>query len=87
LVSLICLRQIDLKALVAYSSVAHISLVIGGLIVFMSWGWGFSYTLIIAHGLCSSGLFFLVNLFYERLGSRRLVINKGILRFIPRISL
>ena len=87
LVRLICLRQIDLKALVAYSSVAHIRLVIGGLIVLFRWGWGFSYTLIIAHGLCSSGLFFLVNLFYERLGRRRLLINKGILRFIPRISL
>lgn len=87
LVSLICLRQIDLKALVAYSSVAHIRLVIGGLIVLISWGWGFSYTLIIAHGLCSSGLFYLVNLFYERLRRRSLLINKGIIVFIPRISL
>lgn len=87
LVSLICLRQIDLKALVAYSSVAHMRLVIGGLMVLISWGWGFSYTLIIAHGLCSSGLFFLVNLFYERLGRRSLLINKGILTFIPRVSL
>lgn len=33
LVSLICLRQIDLKSLVAYSSVAHIRLVIAGLIL------------------------------------------------------
>jgi NADH-ubiquinone oxidoreductase chain 4 len=87
LVSLVCLRQIDLKALVAYSSVAHISLVIGGLIVLMSWGWGFSYALIIAHGLCSSGLFYLVNLVYERLGSRRLLINKGLLSFMPNVSM
>jgi NADH-ubiquinone oxidoreductase chain 4 len=87
LVSLVCLRQIDLKALVAYSSVAHISLVIGGLIVLISWGWGFSYALIIAHGLCSSGLFYLVNLVYERLGSRSLFINKGLLSFIPNISI
>ena len=87
LVRLICLRQIDLKSLVAYSSVAHISLVIGGLIVLLSWGWGFSYSLIIAHGLCSSGLFYLVNLTYERLGSRRLLINKGILSFIPRVAI
>jgi NADH-ubiquinone oxidoreductase chain 4 len=36
LVSLICIRQIDLKSLVAYSSVAHISLVIGGLILLTS---------------------------------------------------
>lgn len=87
LVSLVCLRQIDLKALVAYSSVAHMRLVIGGLIVLLRWGWGFSYSLIIAHGLCSSGLFYLVNLTYERLGSRRLLINKGILSFIPRIAI
>nr|YP_010728419.1 NADH dehydrogenase subunit 4 [Stictochironomus akizukii]WEF49647.1 NADH dehydrogenase subunit 4 [Stictochironomus akizukii] len=87
LVSLMCMRQIDLKALVAYSSVAHMSLVIGGLMVLLSWGWGFSYSLMIAHGLCSSGLFFLVNLFYERLGSRSLLINKGMLSFMPSISM
>jgi NADH-ubiquinone oxidoreductase chain 4 len=72
---------------VAYSSVAHIRLVIAGLIVFMRWGWGFSYSLIIAHGLCSSGLFYLVNLYYERLGSRRLILNKGILGVFPSLTL
>jgi len=87
LVRLICLRQIDLKSLVAYSSVAHISLVIAGIIIFIRWGWGFSYSLIIAHGLCSSGLFYLVNLYYERLGSRRLILNKGMLGFFPSLTL
>lgn len=87
LVRLICLRQIDLKSLVAYSSVAHIRLVIAGLIIFSCWGWGFSYSLMIAHGLCSSGLFYLVNVYYERLGSRRLIINKGILSIFPRLTL
>nr|YP_010587778.1 NADH dehydrogenase subunit 4 [Nilodorum tainanus]WAB46387.1 NADH dehydrogenase subunit 4 [Nilodorum tainanus] len=87
LVSLICLRQIDLKSLVAYSSVAHMSLVIGGLMVLLSWGWGFSYSLMIAHGLCSSGLFYLVNLTYERLGSRSLLINKGMLSYMPSIAM
>nr|YP_010580007.1 NADH dehydrogenase subunit 4 [Chironomus javanus]UZS77046.1 NADH dehydrogenase subunit 4 [Chironomus javanus] len=87
LVSLVCLRQIDLKSLVAYSSVAHMSLVIGGLMVLLSWGWGFSYSLMIAHGLCSSGLFYLVNLTYERLGSRSLLINKGMLSFMPSVAM
>uniref|UniRef100_A0AB39A6R2 NADH-ubiquinone oxidoreductase chain 4 n=1 Tax=Harnischia angularis TaxID=3231395 RepID=A0AB39A6R2_9DIPT len=87
LVSIVCLRQIDLKALVAYSSVAHMSLVIGGLMVLLSWGWGFSYSLMIAHGLCSSGLFYLVNLTYERLGSRSLLINSGMLAFMPSVSM
>lgn len=87
LVSLICLRQTDLKALIAYSSVAHMGIVLGGLITLSYWGFCGSFTLIIAHGLCSSGLFCLANISYERLGSRSLLINKGLMNFIPRITL
>jgi len=87
IVSLICLRQIDLKVLIAYSSVAHMGIVLSGLITLSIWGLCGSYTLIIAHGLCSSGLFCLANISYERSGSRSLLINKGILNFIPRITL
>lgn len=87
LVSILCLRQVDLKSLIAYSSVSHISIVIGGIITINYWGFRGSYTLIIAHGLCSSGLFCLANISYERTGSRSLFINKGIINFIPRICL
>jgi len=86
-ISLICLRQIDLKSLIAYSSVAHIGLVLRGLITLIMWGLIGSFRLIIAHGLCSSGLFCLANINYERVMRRRILINKGILNFIPRISL
>jgi NADH-ubiquinone oxidoreductase chain 4 len=87
LVSFVCLRQTDLKALVAYSSVAHMGLVLGGLITLTYWGICGAFTLIIAHGLCSSGLFCLTNISYERLGSRSLIINKGLLNFMPRMAL
>lgn len=87
LISLVCLRQIDIKALIAYSSVAHIGIVLGGLLTITYWGLRGSYTLIIAHGLCSSGLFSLANITYERVGRRSLIINKGLLNFIPRLSL
>lgn len=86
-VSLICLRQIDLKSLIAYSSIAHIRLVIGGLFILTNLGISISLILIIAHGLCSSGLFFLVNIIYERLNSRSIFINKGLINLIPRISI
>jgi len=86
LISLICLRQIDIKALIAYSSVAHIGIVLRGLITFTRWGLNRAYSLIIAHGLCSSGLFCLANITYERLGRRSLIINKGLLNFLPRLS-
>lgn len=87
LVRLICLRQTDLKSLIAYSSVAHIGIVLAGLIRITYWGLCGSYTLIIAHGLCSSGLFCLANISYERLGRRSLLINRGLLNFIPSIAL
>nr|YP_010946760.1 NADH dehydrogenase subunit 4 [Pseudophoraspis kabakovi]WGO57517.1 NADH dehydrogenase subunit 4 [Pseudophoraspis kabakovi] len=87
LVSLICMRQTDLKSLIAYSSVAHMGIVIGGLMTLMYWGFCGSYSLMIAHGLCSSGLFCLANITYERLGSRSLLINKGLMNFMPSMTL
>lgn len=87
LISLVCLCQVDMKALIAYSSVAHISLVISGLMTISYWGFTGSYVLIIGHGLCSSGLFCLSNIVYERVNRRSIFINKGLINFIPRIRL
>nr|YP_010999341.1 NADH dehydrogenase subunit 4 [Cricotopus trifascia]WPM93187.1 NADH dehydrogenase subunit 4 [Cricotopus trifascia] len=87
LISLICLRQMDMKALIAYSSVAHMGIVLGGLLTLTYWGLSGSYTLMIAHGLCSSGLFSIANMSYERVSSRSLMINKGLLNFMPSLSL
>nr|QNV11651.1 NADH dehydrogenase subunit 4 [Coenosia mollicula] len=87
LVSLICLRQTDLKALIAYSSVAHMGIVLSGLMTMTYMGLCGSYSLMIAHGLASSGLFCLANISYERLGSRSLFINSGLLNFMPSVSL
>ena len=87
IVRLICLRQVDIKALIAYSSVAHIGLVLSGLVVFGWWGLNGAVVVMIGHGLCSSGLFCLANIVYERIGRRSLLIRKGLINFIPRIAL
>nr|YP_010688297.1 NADH dehydrogenase subunit 4 [Layahima zonata]WBR65686.1 NADH dehydrogenase subunit 4 [Layahima zonata] len=87
LVSLICMRQVDLKSLIAYSSVSHMSLVIAGIMTMTYWGLSGSYTLMIGHGLCSSGLFCLANISYERTGSRSLLVNKGMMNFMPSMCL
>nr|WCR51095.1 NADH dehydrogenase subunit 4 [Meiligma sp. GTI-94] len=86
-VSLNCFCQVDIKSLIAYSSVAHMSLVIGGIMTMSYWGFMGSYVLMIGHGLCSSGMFCLANINYERLHSRSLFINKGMMNFIPSMSL
>nr|QAU54277.2 NADH dehydrogenase subunit 4 [Desmopachria sp. ITV9392]QPA36192.1 NADH dehydrogenase subunit 4 [Desmopachria sp. RRMO-2020]QPA36205.1 NADH dehydrogenase subunit 4 [Desmopachria sp. RRMO-2020]QPA36218.1 NADH dehydrogenase subunit 4 [Desmopachria sp. RRMO-2020]QPA36231.1 NADH dehydrogenase subunit 4 [Desmopachria sp. RRMO-2020] len=87
LVSFICLRQIDLKILIAYSSVAHMGLVLGGIMTLNYWGFCGSYVMMIAHGLCSSGLFCLANISYERLNSRSMFMNKGLISFMPSMTL
>ena len=87
IVSLICLRQTDIKSLIAYSSVAHMGLVLAGLVTSGRWGLRGAVTVIIGHGFCSSGLFCLANIVYERVGSRSLLVNKGLLNFMPRIAL
>nr|YP_010146922.1 NADH dehydrogenase subunit 4 [Amorphoscelis hainana]QQP01151.1 NADH dehydrogenase subunit 4 [Amorphoscelis hainana] len=86
-VSMMCLRQVDMKSLIAYSSVAHMGLVIGGLMTLNNWGFYMTFVLMIGHGLCSSGLFCLANISYERLGSRSLLINKGLMNLMPSMAL
>nr|YP_010946994.1 NADH dehydrogenase subunit 4 [Sorineuchora bivitta]WGO57751.1 NADH dehydrogenase subunit 4 [Sorineuchora bivitta] len=87
LISMVCLRQIDLKSLIAYSSVSHMGLVIGGLMTLYYWGFCGSYILMVGHGLCSSGLFCLANITYERLGSRNLLVTSGLMNFMPSMCL
>nr|YP_003587442.1 NADH dehydrogenase subunit 4 [Papilio maraho]ACN91369.1 NADH dehydrogenase subunit 4 [Papilio maraho] len=86
-ISLNCFSQVDMKSLIAYSSVAHMSLVICGIMTMNYWGYLGSYVMMIGHGLCSSGMFCLVNINYERLYSRSLFINKGMMNFMPSLSL
>nr|YP_009171573.1 NADH dehydrogenase subunit 4 [Mirhipipteryx andensis]AJW76428.1 NADH dehydrogenase subunit 4 [Mirhipipteryx andensis] len=86
-VSLMCMRQVDKKSLIAYSSVAHMSLVIGGILTMSHWGVMGGLVLMIGHGLCSSGLFCLANISYERVGSRSILINKGMINLLPSMSM
>nr|YP_009441651.1 NADH dehydrogenase subunit 4 [Monotoma quadricollis]AOY39170.1 NADH dehydrogenase subunit 4 [Monotoma quadricollis] len=87
IVSLICIRQVDIKSLIAYSSVAHMGFVLSGIMTFSLWGlWG-SLVMMLAHGLCSSGLFCLANIIYERSNTRSLYLNKGMMNLMPSLSL
>nr|AML26507.1 NADH dehydrogenase subunit 4 [Staphylinidae sp. BMNH 1274665] len=87
MVSMMCLRQNDMKSLIAYSSVAHMGLVLSGIMTLNFWGFCGSLVMMLAHGLCSSGLFCLANVCYERLGSRSIYLNKGLLSLMPSMSL
>nr|AYF57794.1 NADH dehydrogenase subunit 4 [Neohydatothrips samayunkur] len=84
--SMICLKQSDMKCLVAYSSISHMSLVIFGLFMMNKIGILGSFYMMFAHGFCSSGLFFLVNMCYKRSGTRNMILNKGLISYFPSLS-
>lgn len=87
IIRIICFRQIDIKILIAISSVVHIGLLLSSMITMFKLSFLGSYLIIISHGLCSSGLFYMLNLCYLVTNSRLIIINKGIIIFIPSISL
>ena len=82
----LCLRIRDIKVIIAYSSVVHIRLVFIGVIRYFSWGLNGAMVIIVAHGLCSSGIFAQANMVYERRHSRSLTLNKGLLTISPSFS-
>nr|QUO98695.1 NADH dehydrogenase subunit 4 [Hyphessobrycon amandae] len=79
----ICLRQTDLKSLIAYSSVSHMGLVVAGILVQTPWGLSGAIILMIAHGLVSSALFCLANTTYERTHSRTMILARGLQVLFP----
>lgn len=82
----ICVRQTDVKALIAYSSVRHIGLATAGIMSNTQWGWQGAFIILIAHGLCSSCIFSLANITYETISSRGIYITKGIITFFPSLT-
>nr|YP_009633303.1 NADH dehydrogenase subunit 4 [Hemiramphus limbatus]QBS54653.1 NADH dehydrogenase subunit 4 [Hemiramphus limbatus] len=82
----ICLRQTDLKSLIAYSSVSHMGLVAAGILIQTPWGFTGALILMIAHGLTSSALFCLANTNYERTHSRTMVLARGLQMALPLMT-
>nr|AAK08551.1 NADH dehydrogenase subunit 4 [Casuarius bennetti] len=84
--SSICLRQTDLKSLIAYSSVSHMGLVIAASMIQTDWSFSGAMILMISHGLTSSMLFCLANTNYERTHSRILLLARGLQPLLPLMS-
>nr|QCL17180.1 NADH dehydrogenase subunit 4 [Asotana magnifica] len=87
MVGVLCMRQVDVKCLIALSSVAHMSMVVGCVFLQSVWGYNSSLMVMVGHGLCSSGLFCVINMVYKFVGSRSMSVMKGICLIIPAMSL
>nr|CAH18626.1 NADH dehydrogenase subunit 4 [Gavialis gangeticus] len=83
---MICLRQTDLKSLIAYSSVSHMGLMTSSILTRNQLALSGSMTMMIAHGLTSSMLFCLANITYERTHSRTLLLAQGVQLTTPTMT-
>jgi NADH-quinone oxidoreductase subunit M len=85
------MAQTDFKKLVAYSSISHMGYVILGIAVWAApggsayWAWGMNGAMyqMIAHGISSAGMFFLVGVIYDRAHHRNLNNFRGLLEPMP----
>jgi NADH-quinone oxidoreductase subunit M len=85
------MAQSDFKKLVAYSSVSHMGYVLLGIAVWSApdkaqyWSWGMNGAMfqMIAHGITSAGMFFLVGVIYDRAHHRRLDNFRGLYEPMP----
>nr|YP_009477592.1 NADH dehydrogenase subunit 4 [Gyge ovalis]ASC43030.1 NADH dehydrogenase subunit 4 [Gyge ovalis] len=75
---ILCSHQTDIKSLIALSSVVHMAFVAGTAVIMTDWSFSSNMFVMISHGLCSSALFFMANLAYERISSRSLSQVKGL---------
>ena len=81
------LRHIDIKKLIAYSSISHMGLILIGSISLSSISYKGLIYLLVSHGLVSSLLFLLIGSLYIRTGTRILVYYKGLSINMPLFSL
>jgi len=85
--SLTTLRQIDLKKIIAYSSVAHMGFVTIGLFALNIQGLEGSIVIMLSHGFVSSALFLCIGVLYERHHTRLIKYYTGVAQVIPLFSI
>jgi len=85
--SLTTIRQIDLKKIIAYSSIAHMNFVTIGLFSLNMQGIEGSILLMLSHGLVSSALFLCVGVLYDRHKTRVVKYYGGLASVAPLFSI
>lgn len=84
--SFTAVRQVDLKKIIAYSSIAHMNLGVVGLFSLNYVGLLGFLILMLSHGLVSTALFYGVGYLYERFHSRLLFYYGGLVQKMPTLA-
>jgi NADH-quinone oxidoreductase subunit M len=80
-------RQTDMKAMVAYSSVSHMGIILLDIATLNKTGLIGAVLQMTAHGLVAGAMFLLVGLLYERTHTRNILDYSSLVRVMPRFAL
>ncbi len=81
--SLVALAQTDMKKLIAYSSVAHMGVVVIGIFTFNAQGIQGALFQMLSHGIVSAALFLCVGVIYDRMHTRDIMRYGGLAQRMP----
>ena len=84
---LLAWRQSDLKAMVAYSSISHMGVVLLGIATLNQAGITGAVVQMTAHGLVAGALFLLVGLLYERTHTRNIQDYSSLIQLMPSFAM
>ncbi len=84
--ALLAFAQTDLKRLVAYSSISHMGFVLAGIVARTEASLTGAAVLMVAHGLITGFLFFLVGMVYERTHTRDMAQLGGLATTAPGVG-
>ncbi len=83
---LLAWRQTDIKAMVAYSSVSHMGIVLLGIAALNEIALKGAVLQMTAHGLIAGAMFLLVGLLYERTHTRNIQDYSSLVQIMPRFA-
>lgn len=85
--SMMTLRQIDMKKVIAYSSIGHMNICMLGLCTLNQTAIIGSIILMLGHGFITSGLFFLIGILYDRYKTKIIFYYSGLIFTMPLFSI
>jgi proton-translocating NADH-quinone oxidoreductase chain M len=85
--SLTAIRQTDLKRIIAYTSVAHMNLVVIGLFSFNLIGFEGAMLQSLSHGFVASALFLVIGVIYDRHHTRMVKYYGGLVHVMPLFTI
>jgi proton-translocating NADH-quinone oxidoreductase chain M len=85
--SLTAIRQTDFKRIIAYTSVAHMNIVMIGIFSLNLIGLGGSILQSISHGFVASALFLIIGVVYDRFHTRLIKYYSGLVQIMPMYTI